>query len=629
MLPRRSLVGRAPSVTAALLSPIAAARLAARAPRAWPRGNWTCLTPTSCRRGLLTRAFARGPTEPPLLEQTVGEHFASIVAEHGDRTAVISRHQQAQLSYDELDRASNALARGLQSLGVKKGDRVAVSLGNNVEYATATYALFKLGAILVPLNPAFNAAQVVSALSHLDASHLVIGTETNLPRKDPRSNIPLLTHLLPTLQSASSKVESELVPSLQGVIIVENSNSRINVDDFACLTKYQDVSSRGVDAERALPDQGLHPNEIVNIQFTSGTTSMPKAACLTHRGILNNGKSIGDRMLLTPEDLVCCPPPLFHCFGCILGFMATATHGSAIIFPTESFNPEAALRAVQDYGATAIHGVPTMFLAELELLAHGVVSPTGLDRLRTGIAAGSSIPAELMRKLHRVLNLTQLTICYGMTETSPVSAMTTTDDPVSKRIETVGRLLPHVSAKVVSPTDRTRVLAVGERGELVVSGYLTMKGYWGDEAKTSEVLVPDDEGVMWMHTGDEASMDEEGYISITGRIKDLIIKGGENIHPLEVENCLLAHPAVFEVSVVGLPDERYGEAVAAFVITHEGMSVEGNAVREWVREKLSHHLVPKYVFFVDGFPKTASGKIQKFKLKETGIALVKDGVGLA
>lgn len=343
------------------------------------------------------------------------------------------------------------------------------------------------------------------------------------------------------------------------------------------------------------------------------------------------------------------------CFGCILGYMATATHGSAIVFPTESFNAEAALRAVQQYGATALYGVPTMFLAELELLASGAVPATGLSQLRTGIAAGSSIPAELMRKLHRVLNLTELTICYGMTETSPVSAMTTTDDPLQKRIETVGRLLPHVTAKVVCPTDRTKVLGVGERGELVVSGYLTMKGYWDDAEKTAEVLVPDEVGNMWMHvslpfpfpilplvfhhaddrvpreqTGDEASIDADGYVSITGRIKDLIIKGGENIHPLEVENCLLAHPAVFEVSVVGLPDERYGEVVAAFVIVHEGMegSVDADGIRDWVRQMLSHHLVPKYVFWTDGLPKTASGKIQKFKLKEEGVKLVAEGKGL-
>jgi acyl-CoA synthetase (AMP-forming)/AMP-acid ligase II len=272
--------------------------------------------------------------------------------------------------------------------------------------------------------------------------------------------------------------------------------------------------------------------------------------------------------------------------------MATATHGSSIVFPTEAFNPIATLEAVREYKCTALYGVPTMFVAELELLAHSAVPRDGYQYLRTGIAAGSSIPSELMRKLHKNLNLTELTICYGMTETSPVSAMTTTDDPIEKRIDSVGKLLPHVTAKIVDPSDWSQTLEVGQRGELAVSGYLLMKGYWGDEARTRDVLAPDEDGMLWMHTGDEASMDEEGYIKITGRIKDLIIKGGENIHPLEVENCLFAHPAVSEVSVVGLPDERYGEVVAAFVIRHEGDDgdVDAEGVRSWVRDKLSHHL---------------------------------------
>ncbi|KAF2841104.1 acyl-CoA synthetase/AMP-acid ligase-like protein II [Patellaria atrata CBS 101060] len=576
-------------------------------------------------RGLLTRAFCEGPSEPPLLKVTVPEHFASIVQQHGDRPAVISRHQNTTLTYDKLDRQSNGLARGLASIGVKKGDRVAVSLGNNIEFATATYALFKLGAILVPLNPAFTPIQVTSALSHLDATHLIIGTETNLPRKDPRSNITLLTHLIPNINGQS--VESELVPSLKNVILVENSNGRIDRSDVRYATKYEDILENGT-AERALSDQGLHPNDIVNIQFTSGTTSMPKASCLTHTSILNNGKSIGDRMHLTPDDIVCCPPPLFHCFGCILGYMATATHGSSIIFPAEAFNALATLKAVQECRATALYGVPTMFIAELDLLASGTVSYEGFQYLRTGIAAGSSVPAELMRKLHKTLNLTELTICYGMTETSPVSAMTTTDDPLEKRLDSVGRLLPHVSAKVVDPADWNRVLNVGERGELAVSGYLLMKGYWADEKRTREVLVPDDTGTMWMHTGDEAIIDEDGYIKITGRIKDLIIKGGENIHPLEVENCLLAHPDVYEVSVVGLPDERYGETVAAFIVPRKKSELKTSEVRGWVKDRLSHQLVPKYVFWVDTYPKTASGKIQKFKLRETGIQLIRDKKGL-
>ncbi len=271
--------------------------------------------------------------------------------------------------------------------------------------------------------------------------------------------------------------------------------------------------------------------------------------------------------------------------------MATATHGSAIVFPSEAFDPKASLLAVQEEKATALYGVPTMFLAELELLAKGTVKYEGFEHLRTGIAAGSSIPAEIMRKLHKTLNLTELTICYGMTETSPVSCMTTTDDPMDKRINSVGRLMPHVEAKIVDPVDGERILGTGERGELAVSGYLVMKGYWGQPEKSAEVMRRDKEGKLWMHTGDEAAMDEEGFVSITGRIKDLIIRGGENIHPLEVENCLFAHSGVKEVSVVGLPDEKYGEVVAAFIVPREGAEkTSREEIRNWVRERLSHHL---------------------------------------
>ncbi|KAL8647782.1 MAG: hypothetical protein Q9210_005358 [Variospora velana] len=557
-----------------------------------------------------------GKSEPPLLTQTIGEHFATIVLRYGDRAAVISRHQQTRLTYDGLDRRSNAVARGLQDLGVKRGDRVAVSLGNNVEYA------------IVPLNPAFNAQQVIAALNHLEASHLIIGAETNLPRKTPRSNVPLLQQIIPDLHEPN--VQSETIPSLTQIIIVENSNGRVDTSKIKPLVKYRDILEHGASSPPHLQDQ-LSPDDIVNIQFTSGTTSMPKAACLTHRSILNNGESIGDRMLLTERDIVCCPPPLFHCFGCILGYMATATHGSAIVFPAEAFDPHATLLSVQEERCTALYGVPTMFIAELELLQHGVVAHRGFELLRTGIAAGSSIPAELMRKLHKVLNLTELTICYGMTETSPVSAMTTTDDPIAKRIDSVGKPLPHVETKVVDPMDKSKILPIGQKGELAVSGYLVMEKYWGAPEKTAEVMLADDTGKIWMHTGDEAAMDAAGYIQITGRIKDIIIRGGENIHPLEIENCLLGHPQIAEVSVVGLPDERYGEVVAAFVVPAKGGSgrllLSADDVRGWVRGKLSHHLVPKYVFWINDYPKTASGKIQKFKLKEDGIRMLREGKG--
>ncbi|GAM36525.1 hypothetical protein TCE0_018r05681 [Talaromyces pinophilus] len=575
--------------------------------------------------------------QPPLIEQTIGDHFASIVQKFGDRTAVVARHQKGRFTYDELDRNSNALARGLQSISVQKGDRVAVMLGNSLEYASLTYALFKLGAILVPLNPSFNANQVFSALSHLGASHLIISAEANLPRREPRDNTPLIKHIVTDLDTVS-QVQSELIPSLKQVVVVDNSAGRYDGSSYKALTPYSSiVSDLHADGE-ALPDQGLSPYEVVNIQFTSGTTSMPKAACLTHRSILNNGTQIGDRMLLTENDIVCCPPPLFHCFGCILGYMATATHGSAIVFPSESFNGLASLQAVREERCTALYGVPTMFIEELGLLERGEVPYDGFQYLRTGIAAGSSIPAELMRKLHKTLNLTELTICYGMTETSPVSAMTTTDDPIDKRITTVGRLMPHVEAKVVDPVDRSKILPIETKGELAVSGYLLMKEYWDAPDKTAEVMFADKEGKIWMHTGDEASMSADGYITITGRIKDLIIRGGENIHPLEVENSLLAHPAVKEVSVVGVPDEKYGEVVGAFVVlspgadmthksNHEQQHLLKEDLRTWVREKLSSHLVPKFVFFLsssDAFPKTASGKIQKFKLKELAIKMLKE-----
>ena len=568
------------------------------------------------RRTVLTQAKLKGPSEPPLLEETVGENFSRIVSAHGDRNAVISRHQNKRLTYHQLDLDSNVLARGLQSLGVKKGDRVCVSLGNNLEFATITYALFKIGAILVPLNPAFTASQIISAFNHLSAAHLVIGTETNLPYKPPRSNVSILEAIVPDLQN--STLASEAVPSLKNIILVDNSAGRVDASPFEATVSWPSISQDS-DSSPPQPSSPLSNKEVVNIQFTSGTTSKPKAACLSHRSILNNGNQIGDRMLLTAEDVVCCPPPLFHCFGCILGYMATATHGSAIVFPAEAFDPLASLKAVQEEKATALYGVPTMFLAGLELINDGKVAYEGFQYLRTGIAAGSSVPAELIRKLHKTLNLTELTICYGMTETSPVSCMTTTDDPIEKRINTVGRLLPHVEAKVVDPFDHSRILDVGERGELAVHGYLVMKEYWGQPEKTAEAMKADEEGKVWMHTGDEASVDAEGYVSITGRIKDLIIRGGENIHPLEIENCLFAHDKIAEVSVVGLPDERYGEIVAAFIVKRHHLpkgekGVTPEEVRSWVRERMSHYMVPKHVFFVDEYPKTASGKIRKFSI---------------
>ncbi|KAG7141161.1 putative acyl-CoA synthetase YngI like protein [Verticillium longisporum] len=579
-----------------------------------------------------------GPDQPALLPHTIPEHFASIVSQFGDRPAVVARSptavapdlpasvadfQETSLTYEALDLLSNRLANSLRSLGVKKGDRLAVSLGNCSEFAALTYAAFKLGAILVPLNPGFNVKQVTAGLDFLGVEVLIIGAVTDLAYKPcrGRSNEELLRSLVPNLEGA--KVESPTVPSLKTIVVLDNTASHPLVNfplkSYRALTPFDRLIDGSLNA--ITPDAPLSASDTINIQFTSGTTSTPKAAMLTHTGILNNGAFIAGRMGLNPSDRIVVPPPLFHCFGCILGYMATATTGAAILFPSPAFDPSATLRTVAAHDATGLYGVATMFIAVLDALAAGVVDPADLPRnLTKGIAAGSSVPEALMRRLYATLGLRDLVICYGQTETSPVSCMTQPDDPLGLRTTTVGRAMPHTAVKVVDPLDRSRILPRGEKGELAAAGYLVMRGYWGDAARTAEDRIDEPDGRTWMYSGDEASMDANGYVAITGRIKDLIIRGGENIHPLEVENCLLQHPLVSDASVVGVPCDKLGENVAAFVVRAKAGSAGGKElteddVRSWVREHLSGHLVPKHVFWVDDYPKTASGKIQKFKLR--------------
>ncbi|KAF3015862.1 hypothetical protein E8E14_007620 [Neopestalotiopsis sp. 37M] len=556
-----------------------------------------------------------------------------------------AKPETTTLTFETLDTLSNTIASSLRSLGVKKGDRVAVSLGNVAENAALTYAVFKLGAILVPLNPTFNEQQLVAALDHLSVEVLIIGAVTDLAYKPcrGRSNLPLLQSFLPNLKG---KIESSKVPSLKRVVLVDNTPSHDQVDfsvqEFRALTSYSqllDGSSRPI-----MPDSPLSADETINIQFTSGTTSLPKAAMLSHTNILNNGHFIAKRMGLVPDDIMVVPPALFHCFGCVLGYMATATTGAAIAFPSPAFDPAASLHMVAEHNATGLYGVATMYVAELELLsdpAFAATLPEGaFSKLRKGIAAGSSVPESLMRRLFGAVGLQDLVICYGQTETSPVSLMTSPGDPLDKRTATVGRAMPHTAVKVVDPLDRTRTLPIGQRGELASSGYLVMRGYYNDAERTAEDRIADDgdDGRVWMYSGDEARMDDQGYVEITGRIKDLIIRGGENIHPLEVENCVFQCPGVQEVSVVGVPDDKYGESVGAFVVPAKGWATtteaasssdgsNGNVLREedirsWVKEKLSSHLVPKHIWWIDEYPKTASGKIQKYKLRDLAAGLL-------
>ncbi|KAI6784256.1 putative acyl-CoA synthetase-like protein [Emericellopsis cladophorae] len=584
-------------------------------------------------------SYRRGPTTPELFRGTIPEHFARTVSAHGDRPAVIARSPipssssgisapETRLTYYDLDMLSNRLASSLADLGVSKGDRVAVSLGNGAPFAALTYALFKLGAVLVPLNPTFTSVQVSAALKHLEAEVLIMGAVTDLayrPGKG-RSNESLIKDVAGDI--ASSTIQSEAVPSLRKVVVLDNRASHQDVsfplERYPALTPYGTLLSGS--SGPVTPSTPLSPSDTINIQFTSGTTSMPKAAMLSHTSILNNGRFIAHRMGLEPSDLIVVPPPLFHCFGCVLGYMATATTGAAILFPSPAFDPVATVKMSYEHDATGLYGVSTMLLAVLESLDKGII-PSAPKNLRKGIAAGSSVPSAVMEKVQSKLGLQDLVICYGMTETSPVSCMTKPSDPFTYRTTSVGTVMPHTGVKIVSPTDRDTILPIGEKGELAAAGYLTMKGYFNDPDKTAEVRVPDPEtGEIWIYSGDEAEMSPDGYVTITGRIKDLIIRAGENIHPLEIENALFTMPGVQEVSVVGVPDEKLGEAVAAFIICSDGSTgrtVTDKSVRDWVKDRLSGHLVPKWVFWVDAYPKTASGKIQKFKLRELAGELMK------
>ncbi|KAG5970947.1 hypothetical protein E4U55_001398 [Claviceps digitariae] len=634
-------------------------------------------------------------SQPPLYGGTIPEHFAQVVSQHGDRPAVIARSSrrssgsefvETTLTYYMLDRLSDGLARSLASLGVHKGDRVAVSLGNTAEFAALTYACFKLGAVLVPLNPAFKAQQVVAALRHLGVEVLVMGAVTDLAYKPGRgrSNEELLGSVVGDLRGGggggdAAVIQSEQVPTLKRVIVVDNRGShpdvRFGLEQCRALTPYRSLldmemdtgmkasSSSCASSRQRLPPQTLDAHDTINIQFTSGTTSpTPKAAMLTHHSILNNGISIAHRMGLNPADRIVVPPPLYHCFGCILGYMATATTGAAILFPSPAFDPLATLDMCLDHDATGLHGVSTMLMAIIDALNHSKRPPPA--HLRKGIVGGSCVPEALMRTIYQRLGLHDLVNCYGMTETSPVSCMTSPTHPFRQRCSTVGTPLPHTSIKIVDPADRSVVLPLGTPGELAAGGYLVMRGYYGDEATTSRVRVEEDDlrhnsssssnngdqdqhqhqnypKITWLYSGDQATMDQNGFVTITGRLKDLIIRAGENIHPLEIENILFQHDGVAQASVVGVPDPVLGEAVAAFVIPRAGWTIRAEADREeggeaesatkkhnngrvltveglqgWVRTRLSSHLVPKYVLWVDDFPKTSSGKVEKFRLRE-------------
>ncbi len=547
----------------------------------------------------LTLSHDTGSTDCPLIEVTIGQHFEGVAARFPEREALVSRHQGVRLTYAELNREANRLASALMRTGLVKGDRVGIWAHNSCEWLLMQIATAKVGIVLVNINPAYRVTELEYALNKVGCKMLV--TMTAFKTSD---YIGIVNELAPELATATpGQLSASRAPELKTVVQL-GATSVPGMLSFGDLLAFGDP----LDAKVAEVCTTLDSNDPINIQFTSGTTGFPKGATLTHRNILNNGFFIGECMKLTENDRLCIPVPLYHCFGMVLGNLACLTHGSTIVYPNDGFDPITVLETVQAEKCTGLHGVPTMFIAEL---AHPRFKEFDLSSLRTGIMAGSPCPIEVMKQVVKLMHLREITIAYGMTETSPVSCQSTTETALEKRVSTVGLVQPHLEIKITDPVTG-EVLPVGATGELCTKGYSVMLGYWGDPERTREAI---DEG-GWMHTGDLATMDAEGYVNIVGRIKDMVIRGGENIYPREIEEFLYRHPAVSDVQVIGVPDSKYGEELCAWIILKSGQQTTADEIRAFCQGKIAHYKVPRYIRFVESFPMTITGKIQKFVMRD-------------
>jgi fatty-acyl-CoA synthase len=536
-------------------------------------------------------SYVHGSSETPLLGETLGACLDRIVGTHGNHDALVSLHQGIRYTYRELHAIVERVARGLIALGVQRGDRVGVWSPNCAEWLVAQYALAKTGAIMVNVNPAYRLWELLHALSQSGVS-LVIAAR----RFRNADYAAMLDELRPQL------------PSLKSIVYIgaERSSGTLIWND---LSDRAEVVSESLLRDR---EASLQFDDPASIQYTSGTTGAPKGATLSHHSILNNGFFIGERLRYTSADRICLPVPFYHCFGCVLGNLAALTHGSAIVLPSESFEPEASLKAVQAERCTSLYGVPTMFIAQLE---HGTFSNYQLDSLRTGIMAGAPCPVEVMRQVIDRMHMRDVTICYGMTETAPVSFQSGVDDSIEIRVSTVGTIHPHVECKIIDPATGAIVLR-GETGELCTRGYSVMLGYWNDAEATASSI----DAAHWMHTGDLAVMRADGCVNIVGRLKDMIIRGGENIYPREIEEFLYTHPAIADVYVIGVPDRKYGEEVCAWVRLRAAKEATADDIRDYCRGRIATYKIPRYVRFVTEFPMTVTGKIQKFRMREQMIA---------
>ena len=545
-------------------------------------------------------SHVQGDTSQPLLHETVGALLARVAATWPEREALVVPFQGVRWTWREFDERVSRLAAGLLSLGLEPGERIGIWSLNRSEWVLMQFATARAGLVMVNINPAYRTHELEHALALVDCRALV------MPEAYRTSDyLGLLREVAPELDTcAPGRLQAERLPALRHVILLGQGG------DVAGTRRFDAIASCDEPAAHARVEglqSRLDPHDPVNIQFTSGTTGAPKGATLTHHNIVNNGFFIGERLRFTERDRLCIPVPFYHTFGMVLANLAAVTHGTCMVLPGEGFDAETTLGTVQDERCTALHGVPTMFIA---MLSHPRFAEYDLSTLRTGIMAGSNCPIEVMRQVMKRMHMADVTICYGMTETSPVSFQTTADDPVERRVDSVGRIHPHVEVRIVDGEGNT--VPRGEVGELHTRGYSVMRGYWNDEARTAEAVDADG----WMHTGDLATIDADGYCRIVGRLKDMLIRGGENIYPREIEEFLYGHPDILDVQVFGVPDPKYGEEVCAWIRLAEGAETTAADIREYCRGQIAHFKIPRYIEFVDEYPMTVSGKVQKNLMRE-------------
>lgn len=546
----------------------------------------------------LIQSYVHGASAVPLIGDTIGVHFDRAVARWPESEALVVRHQGVRWTYRELQRQVDAFAAGLLALGLEPGDRVGIWSPNNAEWVVTQFATAKAGIILVNINPAYRTAELEYALNEAGCKVLITASAFK-----STNYIAMLLKLAPELESCRpGELHAARLPALRTTISLANTS----LPGIVCFADVPAIAERVHWQRLAELASMLQFDDPINIQFTSGTTGFPKGATLTHHNILNNGFFVGEAMRLTSHDRLCIPVPLYHCFGMVLGNLACITHGSAMIYPSEVFEPLAVMETVATEHCTALHGVPTMFIA---ILDHPAFSRFDLSSLRTGIMAGAPCPVEVMKRVNQAMHMEQITIAYGMTETSPVSFQSSVADSLERRVSTVGRVHPHIEAKIVDAAGQ--VVPPGTPGELLTRGYSVMRGYWNDPEHTTEAI----DAAGWMHTGDLATLDEDGYGNIVGRIKDMVIRGGENVYPREIEEFLYQHPKVQDVQVIGVPDARYGEELCAWIRLREGVTATSEEILTFCCDRIAHYKIPRYIKFVDMFPMTVTGKVQKFVMR--------------